>query len=355
MTAISIALGAAIIALVAWDIFLTILHPSARGPLSYAANRLSWAAMRDLATALRLRRLLPWAGPFAMAANVLVWVGGLWLGYALVYLPFVADLSYDPPEAFGSKGPAEALYLSGVALTTVGFGDVVGATDLLRLVTILEGWSGLIAITAAITYVISVYPLVSSVRGSALRLSDLGAPGPEGAAGLVVAGGDREIAEVQRALIETHENLRRFPVIYYFHAPTIAESVDTLLRASLLVYMISRWGVKRGPTDCAGHYGEALRTTLLRVMEDFEADYIGGRTTRFEDPPPLEPQAARERLRALRAAVAEVDPEAAADDDGEVPEELAAFLARAEAFLSRLAAENRSQPQPLVAGAEAPD
>ena len=356
MTAVSVAIGVALIALVGWDIFLTVLHPSARGPLSYVANRSTWAVVRDLTTGLRLRRLLPWAGPFAMAVNVLAWVLGLWLGYALLYLPFIEQFSFDTPEAFGPKGAAEALYLSGVALTTVGFGDVVGARDLWRFVTILESWSGLVGITAAITYVISVYPLISSVRGSALRLSDLGASSPRGAARLLVSGGSDEVREIQRALIETHENIRRFPVIYYFHAPTIAESVDTLLRASILIYLTSRWGVQGSSASSAGHYGDALRTTLERVMEDFEADYIGGRSTGFEDPPQLEPEEARARLHPLRTAVAEADPEQSAEEgDERVPEDLAAFLARSEAFLSRLASENRSEAEPLIGEDAAPD
>lgn len=189
MAVLFLAIGIFLVALVGWDIFLTVLHPSARGPLSYLANRASWALIRDVTTGLGLRRLLPWAGPLAMAVNVLVWAVGLWLGYAFVYLPSIEDFSYDQPESFGQRGLTEALYVSGVALTTVGFGDIVATTDLLRLVTVLESWSGLVAITAAITYVISVYPLISSVRGSALRLSDLEAPTPRGAARLLASGG----------------------------------------------------------------------------------------------------------------------------------------------------------------------
>ncbi len=354
MTVLSVAVGIALVVLVGWDIFLTILHPSARGPLSYVANRATWALIRDLTTGLRLRRLLPWAGPLAMGVNVLVWVVGLWLGYALIYLPYVEGLSYDQPESFGAKGLTEALYVSGVALTTVGFGDIVAATDPLRLVTILESWSGLVAITAAITYVISVYPLVSSIRGSALRLSDLEASAPRGAARLLATGGDGELGDLQRALIETHENIRRFPVIYYFHAPTVAESVETLLRSSILVYLVSHW-VRKPDGGGARHYESALRTTLLRIMDDFEADYIGGRATGFGDPPPLDREEARKRLHPLHEAAVEADPEAGGEREDELAEELAGFLARAEAFLSRLASENRAEPEPLVAGDAAPE
>jgi hypothetical protein len=275
VTVLSVGVGAALVALVAWDIVLTILHPSARGPLSYVTNRLSWVVVRELVTGLGRRRHITAAGPLAMLVNVLAWVGGLWLGFALIYLPFVETLAYDAP-GFGSRGMPEALYLSAVAVSTVGFGDVVAPTDALRLITVLEAASGLAAFTAAITYVISVYPLVSSIRGTALRLSDLQVATPEGATRLLLVGGERELAEVHRALIETHENIRRFPVLYYFHAPTLAESVDTMLRGSAVLYLVFRWGIKEGAVVYRGAYGPALHSTLFRLIRDFEADYIGG-------------------------------------------------------------------------------
>ena len=353
MTALSVGVGAALFLLVAWDIVLTILHPSARGPLSYLTNRLSWVVVRGVLTGLGQRRHITAAGPLAMLANVLVWVGALWLGFALVYLPFVATLAYDAP-GIGSKGIPEALYLSAVALTTVGFGDVVAPTDALRFVTVLEAASGLAAFTAAITYVISVYPLVSSIRGTALRLSDLQAETPEGAARLLLLGGEQELADVHRALIETHENLRRFPVLYYFHAPTLAESVDTVLRGSTTLYLVFRWGVKETAVTYRGTYGPALYRSLLRLIDDFEADYIGGVMREVDTPEPLDEAAAREWLSSARRGVAAVDPDAAADD-GAVLEDLQAFLARAETFLFRLAAENKSEPRSLLQGNGAPE
>lgn len=90
-------------------------------------------------------------------------------------------------------------------------------------------------------------------------------------------------------------------------------------------------------------------------MDDFEADYIGGRTTGFEDPPPLDRDQVRARLRPLQDAAVEADPDAAADREDELAEELAAFLARGEAFLLGLWSENRAKAEPLIAGTAAPE
>jgi hypothetical protein len=52
--------------------------------------------------------------------------------------------------------------------------------------------------------------------------------------------------------------------------------------------------------------------------------------------------------------VAEVAPDAAADDES-VVEDLQSFLARAETFLFRLAAEEKAEPRSLLEGDRAPE
>lgn len=125
MTFVPLVFGIALVALVAWDIMLTLFHPAARGPLSHAANRVTWRVARGVSLRLLRGRGLNYAGPFAVVINLLAWVLGLWLGYALIYLPYIGSFSYDPSTPFVAKGILEALYFSGTAITTVGFGDVV--------------------------------------------------------------------------------------------------------------------------------------------------------------------------------------------------------------------------------------
>ena len=45
---------------------------------------------------------------------------------ALGFLPNLDDLSYDNVVPYGDRGLADAVYMSGMSLTTVGHGDVVG-------------------------------------------------------------------------------------------------------------------------------------------------------------------------------------------------------------------------------------
>ena len=240
-----VAAGAAVVIAIGWDIALTLLHPGARGPISYVCNRSAWSAVRALS---RTERTLSFAGPVAMWASMIVWVLGLWVGHALVYM--------------SAMSVGDALYTSGEALTTVGFGRVEFDPEWLRYVAVAEAAGGLGTFTAVIAYVLSVYPLLSQVRASALF------------AGLTVQAGDTDQASLlTQRVIEVHEHVKRFPVLYYFESGDEGESIATLLKASTVACLSLR---EQGDDRRA----EPLERALSRLFDDLETDFIGGRLRR---------------------------------------------------------------------------
>ena len=333
LTAAAVAAGAVLVAAIGWDIALTVLHPGARGPLSYRANRAIWALVRALSAWLDSRRLLSFAGPLAMGANVVMWVSVLWLGFALVYFPFEA--AYD------------ALYISGQSLTTAGFGDIVAEADAIRAISAFESGAGLGAFTAAIAYVLSVYPLVTAIRANALHVADLGIDGPEGATRVIATGGSSELAAQLRAMTESHEHLRRFQILYYFESGDENESLSRLLRAGCATYLVLRWGIDSARVPAAGVYGPAYERALNRLFSDLESDYVGGRRRHVESPEGLEEDEAAEILNEIRQGVRRAAPELVAyGEDG--LEDLDRFLARAQAVTSAFAREHRQREVPIV-------
>ena len=240
-----VAAGGAVILVIGWDIALTLLHPAARGPVSYVCNRSAWGAVRGLSHS---RRVLAFAGPVAMFVNMIVWVAGLWIGHELIYLAYM-----DIGDAF---------YTSGEALTTVGFGKTHFDPGWLRYVAVVEAAGGLGTFTAVIAYVLSVYPLLSQVRAASLF------------AGLTVEAGDLDQAPVlTRRLIEIHEHVRRFPILYYFESGDEEESMATLLKAATTACLELR---EKGDRRSA----EPLERALNRLFDDLERDFIGGRSAR---------------------------------------------------------------------------
>lgn len=331
MSSVSVAAGAALVLLVAWDIGLTVLHPAARGPLSYAVNRAVWSAVRSLSLVVGGRRLLSFAGPLAMGSSVAAWVTGLWVGFALIYAPF---------------GP-EPLYLSAESVTTVGFGDHVPSTAVLRLVAAFEAGAGLGAFTAAIAFVLSVYPLVTAIRAGALHMADLGATDAEHAARLVAITGDDELSRLHADLIECHEHVRRFPILYYFESGDEHESFTKLLRGGCVLVLVLRWGVDGERFPAAGIYAPALERTMDRLLSDLESDFVGGRRGGSGTAEPqVDPEA---ELATLRAAVRRGAPglESSGADDLDA---FAAFVARAQRVMRGFAREHLQDDAPLIDG-----
>lgn len=331
MTVVSVSVGALAVVLIITDLAVTILHPSMRGPVSHLAERLAWVAIRSLARGSGRRRLLTFGGPAAMAADFVAWVLGLWLGFALIYDPFVSVLGYSSGALSQRGGFLTALYLSGVSLTTVGFGDVVGGTDALRLLTVLEAASGLAVITAALAYVTTVYPRVSLARTAASWATDLNAHTELGAVAFILHGGPATVARMQRDLIEIHQDLQRFPVLYYFHAGQPGESMATLLRAAALVCTYLRWGFATEAVPFAALYGPGLQQTLWRLMDAHAQEFP---SDRLVDPSfqPLGAEEARDRYECLIDSVRAAAPEAL-PPVGSIPPDLVTFLSRVDDFL----------------------
>ncbi|WP_034510737.1 potassium channel family protein [Blastococcus sp. URHD0036] len=177
---ISTGVGAALVLLVLRDVFDRLWHPSARGGLSQWLLAGVWRLTGPVRRrAGRRPRTIELTGSAAMASVVGSWVVLVVVGWALVYLPRM-------PEGFtfgggaqpaGGSGVLDALYLSLVTLSTLGFGDVVPEAGWLRMVVPLEALAGFALLTAGVTWVLQVYPVLGRRRVLAARLALLSGPG----------------------------------------------------------------------------------------------------------------------------------------------------------------------------------
>lgn len=79
--------GFLVLLLLYLDVFLTVFHPEGHGgPLTGRLNRTAWGGFRALAGA-RPAKALAFAGPMMPVLTLLVWMGLLIAGYALIYYP----------------------------------------------------------------------------------------------------------------------------------------------------------------------------------------------------------------------------------------------------------------------------
>lgn len=321
--------GGLLVLLVVNDIALTVLHPTVRGPMTMWITRGMWRALRRVSPRL--------VGPGSLGLMFSAWLGGLWLGFALVYLPFGDWVN-------GTAGPwtlGDALYLSGTSLTTVGFGDMYATSEALRIVTTLEAASGLAAITASITYLLSLFTVLLDLRAAAARMSDLRATEVRWATSLALHGGPGEVRELQRDVIAAEEHLRRFPVLFFFD-PRDHNYAMSLLEAASLVCVVLRWGIRPDRLPYAADYGTGLQSSLERVTATIRRDFVDGP----HDVPPIDAADAEQRLATLRGAIAEVD--AGLPRDGPPDDELRGFLGRMDHFLHEMATTHRLDAHPLL-------
>src|SRR5215210_4900086 len=154
-TLVYTAAGLVLLALIIFDIYATVLHSSARyGPVGESLNRSVWRLTRGLAFRLsraHRHRLLNMVGPLLLPLLIVVYVVLLILAFALVYYPHVPS-GFTFSAAHPGAGWADAIYFSGVTLTTVGYGDVVPRLAPLRFVELFEAASGHVVNSLAITY-----------------------------------------------------------------------------------------------------------------------------------------------------------------------------------------------------------
>ncbi len=117
-------LGVALIAIALRDIFNVLFHPLGRGMVArWVIRSVGWIA-RHLPSGEGTIGLL--VGPLGYIAVVATWAALLALGWAFIFLPqlpqgFNFDLALDPSR---HSGFLDALYVSMVNLTSLGYGDI---------------------------------------------------------------------------------------------------------------------------------------------------------------------------------------------------------------------------------------
>ncbi|MDQ0635158.1 hypothetical protein QFZ40_003067 [Arthrobacter pascens] len=206
-------LGAGLILLMLADVFRTLLFPHGSGPVSRAIMRGLWRLSRKLRG-----RGSTIAAPLAMAAVIGAWAGMAAIGWALLYLPHLAD-----GFVYGDGVPreadfAEALYISLVTLSTAGYGDIVAAYPLLRLVVAFQAVTGFGLLTATVSWILQMYPALSRRRALAHELNLFReSAGPEGLASLDPQHAAGLLESLARNVASVSIDLLSFQETYYFH------------------------------------------------------------------------------------------------------------------------------------------
>jgi Ion channel len=271
-------LGIALIALALRDIFDVLFHPLGRGVIARGIV----LGASAVAARLPARRAALLVGPVSYIVVVGTWAGLLAVGWALIFMPQMPDgFNYSPSlDPAQHAGFIDALYLSLVNLTSLGYGDISPAASLLRILGPVETLFGLGLLTASISWLISIYNAIE--RRDSLAHEVRLARETEERLGEELADADPPLLEAMLAsfaeqLIRVRRDVIHFPITHYFRTEDDARAL-----ASLLPFL----------SQLAAEAAEPGRPHSLRVraevlgmaIDDFAATLrvrlrIGGETT----------------------------------------------------------------------------
>jgi hypothetical protein len=212
-------LGVLLVAVALADVFLSLFHPAGRGALSDLIARNVWRIFRRAAE--RFPHALTFAGPAAFLSTVAAWIWFIVFGVALVLWPHMkADFAFvpglDPATHVYFK---DALNVSLGSLVTLG-GDINAKPAWIRFVMGLEGIVGFGLLTAAVSWLLSLYPVLETRRSVAQQATLLHHAELEtGISVLDLPASD--LVTLLSGLLSEFASLRnqmaQFPIAYYFH------------------------------------------------------------------------------------------------------------------------------------------
>lgn len=207
------AVGAGLILLMAADVFQTLLYPHGTGPVCRMIMRALWLLSRRFAG-----HASTVAAPAAMAAVIGAWAMLSVTGWALVYLPHLPD-GFVYAEGVPRRGDLlEALYISMVSLSTVGYGEIVPTGPLLRLVTAAQAVTGFGLLTATVSWILQTYPALSRRRALAHELNLFRqATSEQDVSSLDPAHATELLESFAKSVAAVSMDLLSFNETYYFH------------------------------------------------------------------------------------------------------------------------------------------
>jgi hypothetical protein len=225
-------LGVALIVLALRDIFDVLFHPLGRGMIARRVVRGIAALARHKPRRSGTLGLL--AGPIGYIAVITTWAVLLTVGWALVFWPqlpqgFHFDSGIDPAK---HSGLPDALYVSLVNLTSLGYGDISPSASLLRILGPVETLFGLGLLTASISWLLSIYGAIS--RRDSLAHEVALAKQAEESLGEKLADSDPALLETLLAnyaeqLIRIRRDLIHFPIVHYFRTEDEERALAGLL------------------------------------------------------------------------------------------------------------------------------
>lgn len=265
---LSVIAGAAIALIALKDLFHTLFHPASSGHVSDWISLRLWRTFRKA-----FRNHLETAGPTIFVAIIGYWGFSVILGFALIYRPFMpARLALmDGLSATSFDSFFAAINLSLGSLITVSVGAVPKDTWL-QLMTGMEAVFGFAILTASISWILSIYPVLEHRRSLAHQVTLLH---------LGEATGHRPLESLEDSELQTillglaaqltqHRNeLTQFPITYFF-----VENEKKTGLGSVITYMVELAERFKGREGAVRYAAVTLEGAVKDFLEVVQQDFL---------------------------------------------------------------------------------
>ncbi|AMB58911.1 hypothetical protein AWU67_08555 [Microterricola viridarii] len=233
------------------DVFLTALNYDEAG--FFAGRLASWQWMLTRRLTRRLARrwrplVLRQVTGLQIMVTVFAWIGGVILGYALIYLGNMEGSNFQYSGVNG--GFFGAVYFSAAQLATVGTSQLSPNTDFLRALSIVESLNGVILVSLILTFLLGIYDVISSLRALSAQFFSPGSGVGEPIASLkpYFPGGEaRSLDSHLESIADTFgsytDGVRLHHSAYYFQSGRDTFSLPYSIRMMAGIIGGLRWGL----------------------------------------------------------------------------------------------------------------
>jgi hypothetical protein len=280
MRVIAVIPGLALILIILWDAFETIILPrrvTRRFRLTSVFYRSIWTICSRLVRAMRngkrREKYLGVFGPLSLLMLLTLWAVGLILGYATVHWGLSTRLNI--PDESGRF--ATYIYISGETFFTLGYGDIVPAQTLGRVIAVIEAANGFGLLAIVIGYLPVLYQAFSR-REVNISLLDARAGSPSSAAEMLRRHGESGrledlnlvLHEWEHWAAELMESHLSYPVLCYFRSQHDNQSWLAALTTVLDTCALVLVGIEGAPVWQAKLTFAMARHAVVDIAQIFE-------------------------------------------------------------------------------------
>jgi hypothetical protein len=166
--------GALLVLSMILEVLVTVLHSDADGPAAQAVHRALWriVMIATRSPGPRRRVALSMAAPLMMMATLVLWVSLFILGFALVYWPHLEHGFVATRSGAVFRGFVDALYMSGVTGTVLGYGDITPAAGWLKVLCVTQSAIGFALLSGIVAWFVGIVGGLHDRIALAARLHD---------------------------------------------------------------------------------------------------------------------------------------------------------------------------------------